>query len=204
MKKRSPSVEKTAETRKKIIVAALNEFNHLGYANSKIASIAVSAGLGKGTIYSYFETKEKLFEGVIDYLIQDTYHPIQSDELTANMKVADFILQQMMPAIDNIESAGRANIARLHLSEGKNFEHIRELYLQKIYQPGQVELQKLIEIAVERKELPAQSDPKALTLLILAPIWMGIVHNGILSPAHAQCIQSLFEINIRNIFKPAS
>lgn len=204
MKKRSPSVEKTAETRKKIIVAALNEFNHLGYANSKIASIAVSAGLGKGTIYSYFETKEKLFEGVIDYLIQDTYHPIQSDELTANMKVADFILQQMMPAIDNIESAGRANIARLILSEGKNFEHIRELYLQKIYQPGQVELQKLIEIAVERKELPAQSDPKALTLLILAPIWMGIVHNGILSPAHAQCIQSLFEINIRNIFKPAS
>jgi len=204
MKKRSPSVEKTAETRKKIIVAALNEFNHLGYANSKIASIAVSAGLGKGTIYSYFETKEKLFEGVIDYLIQDTYHPIQSDELTADMKVADFILQQMMPAIDNIESAGRANIARLILSEGKNFEHIRELYLQKIYQPGQVELQKLIEIAVERKELPAQSDPKALTLLILAPIWMGIVHNGILSPAHAQCIQSLFEINIRNIFKPAS
>ncbi|MBI1453431.1 MULTISPECIES: TetR/AcrR family transcriptional regulator [Acinetobacter] len=204
MKKRSPSVEKTAETRKKIIVAALNEFNHLGYANSKIASIAVSAGLGKGTIYSYFETKEKLFEGVIDYLIQDTYHPIQSDELTADVKVADFILQQMMPAIDNIESAGRANIARLILSEGKNFEHIRELYLQKIYQPGQVELQKLIEIAVERKELPAQSDPKALTLLILAPIWMGIVHNGILSPAHAQCIQSLFEINIRNIFKPAS
>ncbi len=204
MKKRSPSVEKTAETRKKIIVAALNEFNHLGYANSKIASIAVSAGLGKGTIYSYFETKEKLFEGVIDYLIEDTYHPIQSDELTADVKVADFILQQMMPAIDNIESAGRANIARLILSEGKNFEHIRELYSQKIYQPGQVELQKLIEIAVERKELPAQSDPKALTLLILAPIWMGIVHNGILSPAHAQCIQSLFEINIRNIFKPAS
>jgi AcrR family transcriptional regulator len=204
MKKRSPSVEKTAETRKKIIVAALNEFNHLGYANSKIASIAVSAGLGKGTIYSYFETKEKLFEGVIDYLIQDTYHPIQSDELTADVKVADFILQQMMPAIDNIESAGRANIARLILSEGKNFEHIRELYLQKIYQPGQVELQKLIEIAVERKELPAESDPKVLTLLILAPIWMGIVHNGILSPAHAQCIQSLFEINIRNIFKPAS
>ena len=58
MKKRSPSVEKTAETRKRITLAALNEFNQLGYANSKIASIAVSAGVGKGTIYSYFETKE--------------------------------------------------------------------------------------------------------------------------------------------------
>ncbi|MGE8541249.1 TetR/AcrR family transcriptional regulator [Acinetobacter sp. ANC 3813] len=204
MKKRSPSVEKTAETRKKIIIAALNEFNQLGYANSKIASIAVSAGIGKGTIYSYFETKEKLFEGVIDYLIEDTYHPIQSDELTPDITVADFILQQMLPAIDNLESAGRANIARLVLSEGKNFDHIRELYLQKIYQPGQAELQKLIQIAVQRKELPMGTDSEILALLILAPIWMGIVHNGILSPQNAQCIQSLFEINIRNIFKPVN
>ena len=204
MKKRSPSVEKTAETRKKIIIAALNEFNQLGYANSKIASIAVSAGIGKGTIYSYFETKEKLFEGVIDYLIEDTYHPIQSDELTPDITVADFILQQMLPAIDNLESAGRANIARLVLSEGKNFDHIRELYLQKIYQPGQAELQKLIQIAVQRKELPLKTDSEILALLILAPIWMGIVHNGILSPQNAQCIQSLFEINIRNIFKPVN
>lgn len=204
MKKRSPSVEKTAETRKKIIISALNEFNQLGYANSKIASIAVSAGIGKGTIYSYFETKEKLFEGVIDYLIEDTYHPIQSDELTPDISVADFILQQMLPAIDNLESAGRANIARLVLSEGKNFDHIRELYLQKIYQPGQAELQKLIQIAVQRKELPMGTDSEILALLILAPIWMGIVHNGILSPQNAQCIQSLFEINIRNIFKPVN
>lgn len=204
MKKRSPSVEKTAETRKKIIISALNEFNQLGYANSKIASIAVSAGIGKGTIYSYFETKEKLFEGVIDYLIEDTYHPIQSDELTADITVADFILQQMLPAIDNLESAGRANIARLVLSEGKNFDHIRELYLQKIYQPGQAELQKLIQIAVQRKELPLGTDSEIVALLILAPIWMGIVHNGILSPQNAQCIQSLFEINIRNIFKPVN
>lgn len=204
MKKRSPSVEKTAETRKKIIIAALNEFNQLGYANSKIASIAVSAGIGKGTIYSYFETKEKLFEGVIDYLIEDTYHPIQSGELTPDITVADFILQQMLPAIDNLESAGRANIARLVLSEGKNFDHIRELYLQKIYQPGQAELQKLIQIAVQRKELPMGTDSQIVALLILAPIWMGIVHNGILSPQNAQCIQSLFEINIRNIFKPVN
>lgn len=204
MKKRSPSVEKTAETRKKIIISALNEFNQLGYANSKIASIAVSAGIGKGTIYSYFETKEKLFEGVIDYLIEDTYHPIQSGELTPDNTVVDFILQQMLPAIDNLESAGRANIARLVLSEGKNFDHIRELYLQKIYQPGQAELQKLIQIAVQRKELPMGTDSEIVALLILAPIWMGIVHNGILSPQNAQCIQSLFEINIRNIFKPVN
>lgn len=201
MKKRSPSVEKTAETRQKIILAALNEFNRLGYANSKIASIAEAAGLGKGTIYSYFETKEKLFEGVIDYLIEDTYHPIQSSELRDDCAVADFIIEQMAPAVDNIESTGRANIARLILSEGHNFEHIRELYEQKIYQPGQVELQKLVEIAIQRKELASDYKPKEIALLILAPIWMGIVHNGFFSLHYQQDIRSLFEMNVRNIFK---
>ncbi len=201
MKKRSPSVEKTAETRKKIILAALNEFNQLGYAGSKIASIALAAGVGKGTIYSYFDTKENLFSGVIDYLIEDTYHPIQSIELSGELTVAEFILQRMAASLDNLESAGRANIARLILSEGKNFEHIRELYSQKIYLPGLLELGKLMRVAMERKELPADSQPDALALLVIAPIWVGMIHNGILSQDQQQNIRNLFEINIRNIFR---
>jgi len=52
--------------------------------------------------------------------------------ITFDVTVADFILQYLLlPTIENIESAGRANIARLILSEGKNFEYIGELYSQK-------------------------------------------------------------------------
>lgn len=201
MKKRSPSVEKTAETRRKIILAALHEFNELGFAQSKIAAIAIHAGVGKGTIYSYFETKEKLFEGVIDYLIQDTYHQIQSNELKDNQTVAQFILEQMLVGIENIESAGRANIARLILSEGKNFSDIRDLYIQKIYQPGLDELGKLIRIAIERKELPQDANPEVLAVLIIAPIWMGMIHNGVLAPLDLVSIRTLFQTNIAHIFK---
>lgn len=201
MKKRSPSIEKTAETRRKIILAALHEFNALGFAQSKIAAIAIHAGVGKGTIYSYFETKEKLFEGVIDYLIQDTYHQIQSNELKDNQTVAQFILEQMLVGIENIESAGRANIARLILSEGKHFANIRDLYIQKIYQPGLDELGKLIRIAIERKELSKDANPEVLAVLIIAPIWMGMIHNGVLAPLDLVSIRTLFQTNIAHIFK---
>lgn len=200
MKKRSQSIEKTTETRRKIIVSALAEFNQLGFAKSKIASIAANAGLGKGTIYSYFETKESLFEGVVDYLIQETYHPIQSSELAEDQKVQDFILEQMLPGIDNIEEAGRADIARLMLREGKAFNDILEMYTQKIYQPGLNELTKLIEMAKKRNELKSDVSAEVLASLVIAPIWMGMIHNGLLMPMQPLDIRKMFCSNVKFIF----
>ena len=202
MKKRSQSIEKTTETRRKIIMSALAEFKQLGFAKSKIASIAANAGLGKGTIYSYFETKESLFEGVVDYFIQETYHPIQSDELGADEKVVDFILDQMMPGIDNLEEAGRADIGRLMLSEGNVFSDILELYRQKIYEPGLTELTQLIEIAKSRNEVNSDASSVTLASLIIAPIWMGMIHNGILMPKQKLNIREMFYANVKLIFKP--
>ncbi|TCB77253.1 TetR/AcrR family transcriptional regulator [Acinetobacter sp. ANC 4173] len=201
MRKRSPSLAKTSETKRKIIVAALSEFKKFGFSQSKIAEIAVLAGVGKGTIYSYFETKEKLFEGVIDYLINETYHPIQSSELKNDEKVSEFIWNKMRKSINNIESAGRADIARLVLSEGKKFDDIRELYVTKIYEPSLDEITKLICIAIQREELFINYEPRIVAVLILAPIWMGMIHNGILKPLETLEIESLFKANLEIIFR---
>lgn len=201
MRKRSPSLAKTSETKRKIIVAALSEFKKFGFSQSKIAEISVLAGVGKGTIYSYFETKEKLFEGVIDYLINETYHPIQSSELKNDEKVSEFIWHKMRESINNIESAGRADIARLVLSEGKNFDYIRELYVTKIYEPSLDEITKLISIAMNRNELFISYEPHLVASLILAPIWMGMIHNGVLKPFEILEMESLFKANLEMLFK---
>lgn len=201
MKKRSPSLAKTTETRKRIILAALNDFKSFGFAQSKIAEIASRASVGKGTIYSYFDTKERLFEGVIDYLINETYQPIKSSELQEHEKVSECIWRQMKSSIESIESAGRADIARLILSEGKNFEDIRNLYVTKIYQPSMDEITKLIVIAIKRKELITTYEPNIIATLIIAPIWMGMIHNGILKPNDILEIQKLFKATLDMTFK---
>lgn len=200
MKKRSQSIEKTTETRRKIILAALTLFNHSGFAKTKIAAIADHAGVGKGTIYSYFETKEKLFEGVVDYLIQETYQPIQYAELPDGESVHAFILKNMLPGMKNIEQAGRADIARLVLSEGKIFTDILALYRKKIYESGLLELEKLIRLAKQRGELSVTTCESTTAALIIAPIWLGIIHNGLLLPESPLNIQKMFEINLKSIF----
>ncbi len=201
MKKRSQSFEKTAETRRKIIMSALIQFNSFGFAKTKIEAIACGAGVAKGTIYSYYDTKEKLFEGVVAYLIKETYHPIQSSEFNEEQSVQAFILEKMLPGMKNIEQAGRADIARLVLSEGKYFSDILELYRKKIYESGLNELSKLIQIAKKRNELPETTCENLTAALIIAPIWLGIIHNGLLLPNIPLDIQKMFELNVNSLFK---
>ena len=47
-----------------IIGAALAVFVEKGFADAKLDDIAHRAGISKGTLYLYFETKEELFRAV--------------------------------------------------------------------------------------------------------------------------------------------
>ena len=43
-----------------IIEAAVSSFSQIGFASCKIADVAAHAGVGKGTVYEYFRSKEEL------------------------------------------------------------------------------------------------------------------------------------------------
>src|SRR5512140_2316913 len=49
-----------------IIDAALDAFSENGFAAAKLDDIARRAGVSKGTIYLYFESKEELFKAVVN------------------------------------------------------------------------------------------------------------------------------------------
>ena len=48
-----------------ILNAALEEFIAKGYAGTRLDDVARRAGISKGLVYVYFDTKEDLFEAVI-------------------------------------------------------------------------------------------------------------------------------------------
>ena len=53
-----------------IIKAAIRVFSEYGYDSAKMEYIAKEAGIGKGTIYEYFTSKDQLFEKIITYSIE--------------------------------------------------------------------------------------------------------------------------------------
>jgi AcrR family transcriptional regulator len=55
-----------------IIKAASQVFAKKGFSGTVMADIAVQAGIGKGTVYEYFDSKEDLFFAVFEWFAQET------------------------------------------------------------------------------------------------------------------------------------
>ena len=67
------------DKRRVILDAALHVFAKRGYAAARISDIAAEAGVGKGTVYLYFASKEDLLMGVFEACVDDMLSMI--DEL---------------------------------------------------------------------------------------------------------------------------
>ena len=58
--------ETRESTRNRLLEAAAFEFARAGLERANINEISIAAGLAKGTVYNYFESKEDLFVAVIE------------------------------------------------------------------------------------------------------------------------------------------
>ena len=61
-----PSVDRSAETRSRILEAALTEFAAHGLAGARTEQIATVAGVNKALLYYYFASKEKLYAAALE------------------------------------------------------------------------------------------------------------------------------------------
>src|ERR1700685_16233 len=58
--------DRAAETRSRILDAALTEFAANGLAGARTEQIATAAGVNKALLYYYFESKEKLYAATLE------------------------------------------------------------------------------------------------------------------------------------------
>jgi AcrR family transcriptional regulator len=59
------------DKRPRLVKAATVVFAKKGYASTRVADIAERAGVGKGTVYEYFSSKEELLFAVFESINQD-------------------------------------------------------------------------------------------------------------------------------------
>lgn len=65
-------------TRLHIIREAASEFARLGFEQANINTIAEQAGIGKGTIYLYFDNKRELFLAMLRHIAQEQLSSIRA------------------------------------------------------------------------------------------------------------------------------
>lgn len=197
---RGPSPEKTARTRAAIVRAAFDSFVTLGFADSRIEDISRRAGVAKGTVYSYFVTKEALFAQVLQDFIASARVGLQTSDRLPGERVGDFLQRTLLPVISSIESSGRGQIARLVMTESARFPALADAYVREVHRPLVEEIRRLARIALAEGEL-ADDTLVRYPELLLGSNWLGMVHNGMLSPATPLDIGDMFALALRLMWR---
>ena len=72
--------EQPAAKHDAILAAAEKVFNGSGYAATTMEMVAVEAGISKGSLYNYFQSKEDLFKQVFANAVTVAWAEVEVDE----------------------------------------------------------------------------------------------------------------------------
>ena len=125
--------------------AALELFVEQGFAATRIQEIAKQAGVSKGTVYLYFESKEALLEAVVRESVGPVLERGQIMVDEGEGSAAELIRALLRYWWSAFESRGATGLPKLIYSEGANYPKIVEIYMAGIQQT-----RSLFERAVER------------------------------------------------------
>lgn len=162
--------DRRQEKRALIVEAAARTFARRGYGRTKVAEIAVEAGVGKGTIYEYFESKEALFFSVFQWLGETSANKarraLASSQGTARqrlLKVSQTLLREWVEMVDFFTlvleywSAAATSGAR---------ERFRSAF-RAAYQDFRLLLGQLIREGMAQGEFRADIDPESVAAALV-------------------------------------
>jgi AcrR family transcriptional regulator len=95
------------ERRREIALASVAVFGTKGFARTRMEDVAKAAGVGKGTIYEYFQNKEELMTGAFAALFADMAAGLMP-EATPERKAADTLRMSMERTIAAAQDIGYA------------------------------------------------------------------------------------------------
>lgn len=159
-----------------LLEAALQVFARNGYRNTRLDDVAEAAGVTKGTIYHYFDTKEALLLRVIEHYETLAFgradDALRDDTLPASTRIRMLVRKVFAPGLDH----SRDLLALVVRGIAHEVPHVHERWLQN----GPVRLWTLLGRLVEEGKahgefrLDADGDVGARLLvsgLILQRMW---------------------------------
>lgn len=156
-----------------IVAAALRLFSDRGFAATKLEDVAAAAGIGKGTIYLYFPTKEDLFRAVVRQAVLPNLEAVAALVQDPDRSAAD-ILRAIAARFLLLLDTDLTAIPKLVLAESGNFPALARFYAEEVVLKAMALIRGVLARGIERGEfrpidldsaLPLFSAPLLLLLL---------------------------------------
>ena len=135
-----------------LIDAALDVFSRVGFAAAKMDDVAAEAGVSKGTVYLYFDSKETLFKEMVRAKMAPTLSSMAEAIGQPSMTATERLKTHMKFFYTKVLNSDRRQIMRLIMAEGPIFPDLAEFYHANILSRGQALIGAIIQQGVESGE----------------------------------------------------
>lgn len=156
-----------------IVAAALQLFADRGFAATRLEDVATIAGVSKGTVYLYFESKEQLFEAVVREAIAPNIDRAEALVDTFEGPTAE-LLRALFEFMAGVLETPLTGVMKLLVAESGNFPQLARLYADLVLRRVFGLLRRILERGVARGELRPLDLDTAVPLVIAPVLLLGL------------------------------
>ncbi len=200
-----PKLVDKEQRRREILETAITVFGKKGYRNTKASDLAEAAGIGKGTLYEYFRSKEEIFAGAF-HLYFEHYERELQNVLTRESD-PERQMHLLIKASFEMFLQGSSEFATVIMdfwAEGarKDSNFVEQLDLKSVYGTFRDEIAAIITTGIEQGRF-RQVNTQAVAGILIAAM-DGLALQWLMDPSLfdiEQTAQTLFETIINGIRK---
>ncbi|MEE9574304.1 MAG: TetR/AcrR family transcriptional regulator [Candidatus Neomarinimicrobiota bacterium] len=180
MEKKKNIVDKKTQ----ILYAAIEIFAKKGLERGKIADIAKQAGIGKGTIYEYFKSKDEIFSAIENLFVNDSI--TQVEQLINSKKSPTEKIEEMANYNINIhEAMGDAIIIFAEMwaqhSRGQWYGHRKSVFAD-MYTNYHKAIREILTDGIEIGEFREMNKDGVATMLLAlidGILWQSVIFKNV-------------------------
>lgn len=197
--RRARTEEAKLERRRRLLKAALDEFFASGFAASRMEDIAHRAGFSKGTIYLYFDSKEALFQALIEELAVPNI--AQFEAISRQSNSLDEAMQGIASfAPQVIRQSDMPRLLKVLIGDSHRFPDLIKAYRTSVVERVLSAMTTMLERCAARGEVTIEN-AGLLARLVVAPILFSAIWQALFAHEDADDVdlEALFTLHARLI-----
>lgn len=167
-----------------IVAAALEVFAEKGFAAARLDDIARRAGVSKGALYLYFETKQDLFRAVVRDAVAPNIAAVEAAVAAADLPFNQLARLLLARVAEVLSTTALGSVAKMVIAESGNFPDLARVWHDDVISRALRMAVGLIERAQAKGELKP-GDPRTHAFSLIAPMLMATIWREVLEPVGA-------------------
>ena len=168
-----------------IIAAALEVFSERGFAATRLDDVAKRAGLSKGALYLYFETKEELFRAVVGEAVGANLAHLEK-AVQADLPFEQTLRAGLTLLANRLASDRRiSGVVKLVIAESRAMPELARIWHDTVIARALNMIITLIRRAQDRGEV-RPGDPRHFAMGVIGPMLLAMIWRETFEPVGAQ------------------